>query len=124
MTPSPLFKALALASLATVQRGGGGVPAAYGSLKDTLRAVSRRDPLDAVLGLVTVASAAFYAAERDVNPKVKTMADAVTFITTCLSVGYSDVFARTEAGKYIASFVMTVGPALAARALDPPERAA
>ena len=33
---------------------------------------------------------------------------------------YDDVFARTASGKAIASFVMTFGPALSSKALDPP----
>ena len=69
---------------------------------------------------VLAGSYLFYLAEKDDNPKCATFWDALTFITTCLSVGYDNLFAETDAGKAIASFVMTVGPALADRALDPP----
>jgi voltage-gated potassium channel len=62
----------------------------------------------------------FYVAEKDVNPKVNTYVDALLYISTCLSVGYADVFAQTQAGKAIATAIMTVGPAMAAKALDPP----
>jgi voltage-gated potassium channel len=57
---------------------------------------------------------------RGVNPKVKTPADALLYITTCMSVGYADVFAKSTAGKLIASYVMTVGPSMTAKLFDAP----
>ena len=51
---------------------------------------------------------------------VKTPADALLFVTTCMSVGYADIFAKTTAGKLIASYAMTVGPSMTAKILDPP----
>ncbi|HEY2513601.1 MAG TPA: ion channel [Polyangiaceae bacterium] len=92
----------------------------YGATKDALRSAVAKDPLDALATLVLGATALFYLAEKGKNPKVKSVADALLFITTCLSVGYADVFAQTDAGKAIASVVMTLGPALSSRALDPP----
>ena len=92
----------------------------YGGVKDALRAAARRDPVDALATLVLGGAYLFYLAEEGKNPKVKSYTDALLFISTCLSVGYADVFARTEAGKAIASVVMTFGPALSARAPDPP----
>lgn len=88
--------------------------------KSTLRDFGTRDPMDAVVTVVGAGTVLFYAAEKGKNPKVQSMWDALTFITTCLSVGYDQVFAKTPAGKAIASFVMTIGPSLAARAFDPP----
>ena len=116
----------ALAQIALGALGQGGAEASYGALKKGLRDVAARDPMDAVLGTVLGGAYLFFVAEKGNNPKVQTFLDALVFITTCLSVGYDDVFARTEAGKAIASFVMTCGPALSARILDPPaaERAA
>ena len=76
--------------------------------------------MDTVVGTVLGGSYLFYVAEKGKNPKVETFWDALAFITTCLSVGYDDVFARTDAGKAIASFVMTFGPAISARILEPP----
>jgi hypothetical protein len=92
----------------------------YTGIKTALREAAARDPLDALASVVLGASTLFYLAEKGKNPKVKTYGDALLFITTCLSVGYADVFARTETGKAIASVVMTFGPALSSRALDPP----
>jgi len=52
--------------------------------------------------------ATFYLAERGTNPKIKTLVDALYYISTCLSVGYADIFAQTQTGRAIATLVMTV----------------
>ena len=78
------------------------------------------NPLDAAVTFLAAASYAFYVAEKDVNPKVKTYIDAFYYISTCASVGYADIFAATQTGRAVAAFVMIVGPALAARSLDRP----
>jgi hypothetical protein len=78
------------------------------------------NPLDAAVTFLAGASYAFYAAEKDVNPKIKTYVDAFYYISTCASVGYADIFAATQTGRAIAALVMIVGPALAARSLDRP----
>ena len=94
----------------------------YSALKDGLRAFAKNDPLDSLAAVVLGGAYLFYLAEKGKNPKVRTFYDALLFISTCLSVGYADVFAQTNAGKAIASFVMTFGPSLSARALDAPEK--
>ena len=81
------------------------------------------DPMNAVVFTVLLGAAAFYAAERHDNPKVTSYYDALVYVSTNLSVGYSDIFAKTEAGKAIASTLMTYGPALAARVFDVPHEA-
>lgn len=100
--------------------GAGSAAALYETAKSKLREAARRDPIDANLGFVLGASALFYLAEKDENPKVKCFFDALVYTTTCMSVGYADVFARTESGKLIGSIIMTVGPALSGTFLDPP----
>jgi voltage-gated potassium channel len=92
----------------------------YETLKNALREGVARDPLDALVVTVLGGSFLFYMAEKDENPKVRTYWDALVYISTCLSVGYADIFARTQAGQAIATAIMTVGPAMAAKALDPP----
>jgi hypothetical protein len=72
--------------------------------------------------LVTSAAGLFYWAEVGENPAVKTYWDALHYIATSLSVGYANIFPVTQAGKAIGAFVMMVGPALSARALDRPDR--
>ena len=78
------------------------------------------NPLDAAVTFLAAASYAFYVAEKDVNPKIKTYIDAFYYIATCASVGYADIFAATQAGRAIASLVMILGPALTNQALDRP----
>ena len=78
-------------------------------------------PARNVTGFVALATVLFYAAERGKNPKVKDIYDAMIYCTTNISVGYSDIFAQTPAGKAIGSVLMTVGPAMAAKALDGPK---
>ena len=74
--------------------------------------------------LVSWGAAAFYWAEAGANPMVRSYWDALHYITTALSVGYANVFPVTALGKAIGAVVMTVGPALSARALDHVPRAA
>ena len=70
--------------------------------------------------LVGVSTLLFYAAEKGRNPKVNDVFDAIIYASTCLSVGYGDIFAKTPLGKVLGSTLMTFGPALAARSLDGP----
>ena len=82
-----------------------------------------RYPMETLAGFLLGTSAAFYLAERDVNPKIKTFVDALYYMSTCLSVGYADIFAQTQTGRLIATLVMAVGPALTSQALDLPGQA-
>lgn len=82
------------------------------------------NPLEANVAFLLASSAAFYQAEVGANPKINTFIDALYYISTCLSVGYADIFAETQRGRAIAALVMMVGPALTAELLDPPHRAA
>jgi hypothetical protein len=61
----------------------------------------------------------FYAAERDHNPKVNDIFDALVYTSTCLSTGYGDIFAKTPAGKLLGAAMMTYGPSLTSAAYDP-----
>src|SRR3954471_16896076 len=70
--------------------------------------------------LVAAGALLFYAAEKNHNPKVNDVWDAAIYTSTCLSVGYGDIFARTPIGKMIGTTLMTLGPAMASRTLDGP----
>jgi hypothetical protein len=94
-----------------------------GSAHQFMRDKQAQDPMQAVVHTVLLGTVAFYAAEREHNPKINSLYDALVYVSTNLSVGYSDVFAKTEAGKAIGSALMAYGPALAARAFDPPNEA-
>lgn len=93
------------------------------SLQQVARERQAQNPMQSVLLTVLAGSAAFYAAERGHNPKIKTFYDALVYVATNLSVGYSDIFACTDAGKTIGAALMAYGPALASRAFDPPREA-
>ena len=99
-----------------------GVDLSLSGLADRIRQLAAVDPLQAVTTTVLVSATAFYAAERGVNEKVRTFGDALAYCATSLSVGYHDIFPRTEAGKAITTLLHTLGPALAAKALEAPQR--
>lgn len=110
----------ATALLALSSSRANGVDLSLASVAETLRHAVDEDPMQAALATVLGSSVLFYYAERGANPQVERFEDALVFCTTCLNVGYAQVFARTPAGKAIAAFLMTYGPALASRILDPP----
>ncbi len=68
--------------------------------------------------MVAASAAIFYAAERDYNPKMTDIWDACVYCSTCLSVGYGDIFAKTPVGKILGSILLTVGPSFSGAALD------
>lgn len=103
---------------AATARGGPGQ--AMTRLHEKMRDYQAREPANAIVLTVLGAAAAFYVAERGRNPKVTSYYDALVYAATNLSVGYSDIFAKTPGGKAVGSLLMTYGPALAARALDAP----
>jgi hypothetical protein len=67
---------------------------------------------------VALSALLFYTAERRHNPKVNDLWDAAIYCSTCLSVGYGDIFAKTPLGKIIGTTLMTIGPALSGATLD------
>lgn len=86
------------------------------------RWASRLDdsPCASAAALVGLSSLLFYAAERGRNAKVNDIFDAMVYTSTCLSVGYGDIFAKTPLGKVLGTTLMTIGPALASKTLDGP----
>jgi hypothetical protein len=78
-------------------------------------ALSPAEELGTLVGWATVL---FFAAEEGHNPAVATMWDAYHYIATSLSVGYANIFPVTQMGKAIGAVVMTLGPAMSARALE------
>jgi hypothetical protein len=79
-----------------------------------------RDPMGSVLAAVLGGAWMFYRAERGHNPKVKSYYDALVYVSTNLSVGYSDIFAKTPRGKAIGTALMTYGPAMSSKIFDTP----
>lgn len=120
--PTPLKDPAVLGGIVSKALAGGAADdllGAWNRTRDALRDAAREDPVDTAFATIFCGSYLFFLAERRTNPKVKTFGDAMVFISTCMSVGYSDIFARTEAGKYIASTVMTVGPSMVAQLFAP-----
>lgn len=75
-------------------------------------------PFSNTCSLVAVSSMLFFMAERDHNPKVPSIYDAMIYCSTCLNVGYADIFAKTPVGKIIGTFLMTIGPSMATKTTD------
>ncbi len=110
-----------LAGLAATAGSKAGGASTYEAWKRELKTAVSSDPFDVTMVTVFGGAFLFYVAEKDYNPKVRSYFDALVFISTCLSVGYADVFARTPAGKAIASAVMTIGPALSGAIFEEPK---
>ncbi len=110
---------LVLAALAAASEPDFGKDA-LSRLKSGVRERYTDDPIGSTLTTVLVASWLFYRAERGSNPKVQSFYDALIYVSTNLSVGYSDIFAKTPAGKTIGTALMTFGPAMAAGLMDEP----
>jgi hypothetical protein len=81
-----------------------------------------RHPQRSIAAVVAVSGVLFFYAERGHNEKVQSVYDAMVYTSTCLNVGYGDIFAKTPLGKTIGTILMTYGPALAGRALDRPAK--
>jgi hypothetical protein len=81
-------------------------------------AILREKPAESALLVSAISTLLFYLAERRHNKKVVDIFDALVYCTTCLSVGYGDIFAKTPIGKLIGSTLMTFGPPLAGGTLD------
>jgi hypothetical protein len=87
---------------------------------DALGARIDATPCRNTAAVVGASALLFYVLERGHNSKVNDLFDAMVYTSTCLSVGYGDIFAKTPLGKVLGSALMTVGPALAAKTLDGP----
>ena len=100
-----------------------GIPLPESLSVDSLAEALKGRPMENTLALVGLATLLFYQAEKGHNPKVEDIYDALVYCSTNISVGYSDIFAKTPLGKVIGSVLMTIGPAMAAKTLDGPRRA-
>jgi hypothetical protein len=91
---------------------------------DEISATLAQRPAQNTLVILGLSAAVFFAAERDVNPKVTTIYDALEYCSSSLSVGYTSIFPQTPLGKLVATFLMTYGPALTGAMLDGPKTTA
>jgi voltage-gated potassium channel len=78
----------------------------------------REKPAQNMLISLGAAAFVFYQAEKNVNPKVNTIYDALEYCSSSLSVGYTSIFPQTPVGKLVATLLMTFGPAMSGMILD------
>jgi hypothetical protein len=95
---------------------------ALARLQSGIRDKYKDDPMGSTISTVVVASWLFYKAEHGHNEKVKSFYDALVYVSTNMSVGYSDIFAKTPGGKAVGTFLMTFGPAMTGGLMDEPNR--
>ncbi|MEI8254076.1 MAG: ion channel [Deltaproteobacteria bacterium] len=117
MNTRPLLMLATLAAATSPDLGKDAVA----RFKDGVRDGFKRDPMGTVLAAVVSSAWLFYKAERGHNPKVTSFYDALVYCSTNMSVGYSDIFARTPAGKAIGTALMTYGPAMTSRIFEAPQ---
>lgn len=116
MNTRPLLVLAAIAAATSPDMGRGALDRFKGGVREGFA----KDPMGSVLATVLGGAWMFYKAERGHNPKVKSYYDALVYVSTNLSVGYSDIYAKTPRGKAIGSALMTYGPAMAAKIFDAP----
>ena len=85
MNPRPLLVLAAIAAATSPDMGKGALDRFKGGVRDGFA----RDPMGSVLAAVLGGAWLFYKAERGHNPKVKSYYDALVYVSTNLSVGYS-----------------------------------
>jgi voltage-gated potassium channel len=88
---------------------------------DEFSAKLAQRPAQNTLIILGLGAALFYYAERNENPKVNTIYDALEYCSSSLSVGYTSIYPQTPLGKLVATLLMTYGPALSNAVLDGPQ---
>jgi hypothetical protein len=97
------------------------LPEDFGVQLESWAAKLGESPCRNTVTLVGLSTVAFYLLEKDRNPKVNDVWDSMVYCSTCLSVGYGDIFAKTPLGKILGSALMTIGPSMAARMTEGPD---
>ena len=89
---------------------------------DELSAKLAERPAQNTLMILGAGALLFYIAERQENPKVDTIYDALEYCSSSLSVGYTNIYPQTPIGKMVATLLMTYGPALSGAMIDGPRK--
>jgi hypothetical protein len=84
----------------------------YQTWKNRLLDAAADNPLETLVSVVLGSAWLLYQAEHETNEGFNTYDDALYYVSTCLSVGYANVFPKTQAGKFVAALVMMIGPSL------------
>src|SRR5688500_9713395 len=87
---------------------------AFRAWKDRLLDCAVDNPLETQVTLVLGSAWVFYLAEKETNADVRTFADALHYIATCLCTGYANIYPVTQLGKVVAAIVMMIGPSMTA----------
>lgn len=111
--PTPIDLKAALASLAQYWPKSERI--------DTFSAKLAERPAQNTLIILGLGALLFYLAERNENPKVATIYDALEYCSSSLSVGYTSIYPQTPVGKLVATALMTYGPALSGAMLEGPK---
>jgi len=90
---------------------------------DVFSAKLAQRPAQNTLIILGLSAVLFYTAEKNINPKVATIYDALEYCSSSLSVGYTSIYPQTPIGKLVATLLMTYGPALSGAMLDGPQSA-
>jgi len=88
---------------------------------DAFSAKLAERPAQNTLMILGLAAVLFYYAEKNDNPKVTTIYDALEYCSSSLSVGYTSIYPQTPLGKVVATLLMTYGPALSGAVLEGPK---
>ena len=80
--------------------------------------LAKNSTKNARFGVLLTTLIAFFLLEMGDKTQIATVAlaakyDALVYVSTCMSVGYSDIFAKSPMGKALGSVIMTFGPAMA-----------
>ena len=113
IAPTPIDLKATLASLASYWPTSDKI--------DTFSAKLAERPAQNTLIILGLGALLFYQAEKDVNPKVNTIFDALEYCSSSLSVGYTSIYPQTPLGKLVATALMTYGPALSGAILEGPQ---
>lgn len=89
---------------------------------DTWSAKLAERPAQNTLIILGLGAVLFFLAERQENPKVNTIYDALEYCSSSLSVGYTSIYPQTPLGKTVATLLMTYGPALTGAILEGPKQ--
>ena len=88
---------------------------------DVFSAKLAQRPAQNTLIILGLSAVLFYTAEKNINPKVATIYDALEYCSSSLSVGYTGIYPMSPIGKLVATLLMTYGPALSGAMLDGPK---
>jgi len=103
-----------LYSVLTGESIGAGAELSYDNLKRRFVQQVARHPIDTMVGTTLVGSALLYLLERGSNPKLRTPADALWAVSSCIAAVSDAGGAVTPLGKALLGWVMAIGPGVQA----------